>query len=134
MNLIRSAVAVLLISLSALADGTTITLTAKDNGTSVLVSPGQIVAVELESNRTTGYTWKVDSVDKAILSLTSEFYMKPADAGQRVGAGGVAIYAFKAEKPGRTVLKLVYIRPWEKHVTPMGRNVFQVLVVVGKGR
>ena len=101
-------------------------LTKKEAGESVEVAKGGTLEITLEGNPTTGYTWEVESVDDKVLKQEGEPDSKPdSDA---VGAGGMMTLKFKAEGTGKTDLKLVYHRSWEKDEAPA--ETFEVSVTV----
>ena len=85
-----------------------------DDGSTVKVSPGQVLAVTLESNPSTGYGWYVLEELPAILEQQGEpEFVAEADSGDRVGAGGMTTLRFKTLKAGEAELTLGYRRPWE---------------------
>jgi inhibitor of cysteine peptidase len=99
---------------------------AGDDGGQVALAPQQVLAVELESNPTTGYGWEAVDVDRAVLRQVGEAdYRQGAD---RLGSGGVQTFHFQAVGAGQTTLKLVYRRPWEQGVAPL--KMFTVGVTV----
>jgi uncharacterized lipoprotein YbaY/predicted secreted protein/heat shock protein HslJ len=103
-----------------------VTLTNSDNGASVGLKAGQTLAVRLDSNPTTGYSWQVAEVDGAVLKQQGEpQFFRPADAP--LGAGGVQVFRFVATA-GQTRLTLVYRRPFEPNVPPA--DTFSVQVAV----
>jgi uncharacterized protein YggE/predicted secreted protein len=67
--------------------------------------------VTLDSNPSTGYEWRVASVDETIARLIDDKYV-PSDSGL-VGAGGKQILTFETLKEGKTTIVLEYVRPWE---------------------
>jgi len=96
----------------------------------VTVVLGQVFAVTLESNPSTGYRWEwVDSQD-SILEQIGEAQFKPRETGDPplVGAGGWESFNFKAVNQGQMTLKLVYRRPWEEGVEPLKTFSLQVTV------
>lgn len=96
------------------------------NGQTITVKSGEIIAVSLEGNPTTGYNWYAVDLDESILSQTGEADFK---AGSNlIGAGGVVTTQFMAEGPGTTTLTLEYKRAWETDVEPI--QVFTITVVV----
>lgn len=107
-----------------------VTLDAEDNGRQVEVAPGQVLAVSLASNPTTGYRWEVAEVDQAVLEPQGEAEFRQEDTGdqQLVGVGGTETLRFLAKDPGQTKLGLAYRRSWEKDVEPL--ETFSVQVVV----
>jgi inhibitor of cysteine peptidase len=103
----------------------TIQLTLADNGSAVALSAGDTLIVELEGNPTTGYGWELDALDESILRPVGEpGYQSDSDL---VGSPGTFTFAFDAAEPGDTVLRLVYLRPWEE-VEPI--QAFSVTVTV----
>ena len=85
--------------------------TADDDGTSIVLEPGESFSVVLEGNVTTGYSWQVESVDSAVLTAAEPEYVTESDL---IGAGGEFTFAFTASGRGETELLLVYLRPWEQ--------------------
>lgn len=102
-------------------------LTEADNGEIVAVEQvGEVVQVTLEGNPSTGYLWEVDAVDETILQPVGEPEFRASS--DRVGAGGLRILRFQAVAAGRTVMRLVYRRPWESDVEPL--ETFEVQIDV----
>ena len=106
-----------------------ILLDAEDNGSQVELSSGQVLAVTLESNPTTGHSWQVSEVDQAVLAQVgeAEFREAPKEDEQMVGVGGTETFRFAASA-GETTLTLVYHRPWEEDVEPLETFTVQVVV------
>jgi len=75
------------------------------------VAAGELLAIVLPANPTTGYSWQVEA-DEAYLALLSQEF-EPAGAGVGVGAGGREAFQFRALQPGSTDLRFHYRRPWE---------------------
>jgi len=87
------------------------TIRASDEGDQIELRRGQTVAVELEGNPSTGYTWEAVELDEAILRQIGEPSFTPESGA--VGAPGTQILRFRAVGEGSTTLRLVYHRPWE---------------------
>jgi len=85
--------------------------TADDDGTSIVLEPGESFSVVLPGNATTGYSWQVEGIDAAILSAAEPVYVSDSEL---VGAGGVYTFTFTAAAAGETQVRLVYLRPWEQ--------------------
>ena len=102
-------------------------ITDADNGKQIIVKPGDVVTLTLVSNPTTGYSWQVMDVDKAILVQNGEpeYKQSPGSEGL-VGAGGTETFQFKVVGNGETSLNLGYMRPWES-VPPI--QTFSIKVV-----
>ncbi len=90
------------------------------NGQQVAVKQDQTLAVKLESNPTTGYSWEVAECDAAVLQQQGESTYEQANKNQNLaGGGGWQTFHFQPLKAGETRLKLIYRRPWEKGVEPI---------------
>ena len=106
-----------------------IQLGADDSGTQITLKKGQTVAITLESNPTTGYSWQAVLQDDGVLVQVGEAEFEENRRGKDVvGAGGVETLRFEAEKSGQTTLELAYRRPWEGDVKPV--ETFSVQVTV----
>ena len=104
-----------------------ITLTNIDNGKAISLKVGQMLAVRLDSNPSTGYSWQVSQVDTALLKQQGEpQFIQPADAPP--GAGGAQVFVFNAAAGGATTLTLVYKRSFEPDVAPVQTFTVQVTV------
>ena len=89
---------------------------------SFLVRPGDQFDVRLEANPSTGYRWDLGRpLDESIVKLVgSDYQREPAPAGGAapVGQAGLETWRFEAVAPGRTMVELVYRRPWETASAP----------------
>jgi inhibitor of cysteine peptidase len=101
-------------------------VTEKDAGTVVELVSGDNLNVVLAGNPTTGYSWHVESVDRAVLQETGEpSFQRDSDL---IGAGGETVFSFKAAAPGETTLKLIYHRVFEKNVPPLKTHALTIVV------
>jgi len=107
----------------------TVVVTDEANGTTVALRPGQTLVVRLEANPTTGYTWELGEVDRAV-PVGEAGYTPSASDQQMVGSGGTAEWRFEAVGSGTTVLTLHYLRPWEPNTEPA--KTFSLTVNVAK--
>jgi predicted outer membrane repeat protein len=90
-----------------------------DNGSQVTLRQGQILAVTLESNPTTGYSWAPLEKENSIFELFGDPIYLPAEQDDgTVGSGGWEIYYFKSISAGQETLELIYRRPWETDAEP----------------
>lgn len=76
------------------------------------VKMGEEFTIKLESNPTTGYTWR-SVFDEALLELISHDFIPST---KHIGASGEDRFDFRAIKPGITTIKMVYKRRWEKKI------------------
>jgi serine/threonine protein kinase/predicted secreted protein len=104
-----------------------IVLTMEDSEKTIRLRPGGILSITLDSNPSTGYSWEVDSIDNQVLDQVGEPEFKPD--GNAPGSGGKVSLKFIALKPGETILRLVYKRPWEQS-PQIGVMGFEVMVIV----
>ncbi|MGH8026759.1 MAG: protease inhibitor I42 family protein [Pseudoxanthomonas sp.] len=92
------------------------------------LQPGQLLAIELDSNASTGYAWEIVEDGRPVLEPAPV----PASAKPAVtpmpGAGGTSRWRFRAAQPGTATLRLVYRRAWEKDVEPVRTASYTVIV------
>ena len=92
----------------------------------VAVREGQTFALTLGSNPTTGYIWQLaEPLNEGIVRFISQEYRM--DKTDRVGAGGLEIWTFKAVGSGETRINMKYVRPWEKDTTPADTAQFKII-------
>ncbi|HYY10517.1 MAG TPA: protease inhibitor I42 family protein, partial [Kineosporiaceae bacterium] len=77
----------------------------------VVVRVGDVLAVELSENATTGYVWTVQDVPDELVALPDEV---PGDlTSLRAGAALGRVLRFGAGRPGTAHLVLRHARAWE---------------------
>ena len=86
------------------------TLTDDDNGRTVAVHVGDVLAIRLAENASTGFRWAPDGFDAGLLKLDGTSASYP---GAAVGSGGTAEFRFRVLHAGRGTLGLKYFRHWE---------------------
>ncbi len=97
-----------------IAAGNELKLTEQDNGKNIEVHTGDIIRITLESNITTGYRWEnADKVDKDILALDRNDYVSDPNPEELDGVGGNTVIVYRALKPGKAKIDLVYLQSWE---------------------
>lgn len=106
------------------------TLTESDNGKPVSLQVGDTLTVQLASNPSTGYSWKVISDDAAVLAQVGEPQFDLGTKTPMPGAGGTETFTFLAKSKGTTTLTLLYARPWETDTTPTPQNTWTTDVTV----
>jgi inhibitor of cysteine peptidase len=104
----------------------TVVVTIDDNGKAVELQEGQILAVSLASNPSTGYRWEREGESSGILEQQQDADFE-ADSGA-LGAPGTETLYFSAQRTGQVTLKLVYRRPWETGVEPADTFTIEVTV------
>ncbi|MEE8567003.1 MAG: protease inhibitor I42 family protein [Anaerolineales bacterium] len=123
-------VVMLLMTIVATGCGPTgeVRLDMADNGRQIEAEVGQILAISLESNPTTGFGWELIELEDPILQLMGEAEFQPSESNEIVGAGGTETFRFELESTGQTTLTLVYRRSWEEGVEPL--ETFSLNVIV----
>jgi predicted secreted protein/putative hemolysin len=106
------------------------TLTESDNDKPVTLKVGDTLTVQLNSNPSTGYSWKVISDNADILEQVGEPQFSLGDKTPVPGAGGTETFTFLAKAKGTTTLTLLYSRPWETNTTPTPQNTWTAQVTV----
>lgn len=103
-------------------------LNAAAQNQTISLHAGEIFKVVLAGNPTTGYQWETVPGDSAmILGQIGPPEYQP-DTPQVIGSGGKYLFSFKAIAVGKTKLKLIYHRPWEKNTSPLGTYEINVVV------
>lgn len=89
---------------------------------------GQCCTVMLESNAGTGYAWQLAEPSAGTGLLRVELFgTQPCESGC-CGFPVPVTCNITALKPGRELVRLVYVRPWEKDKTPADEKCFLVTV------
>ncbi len=100
----------------------------------VEVEEGMEFSLVLESNPTTGYSWRLaEPLKEELLRLVSTTFEAKGgshgEGGEVVGAPGEEVWTFEALKAGKTEVKLEYVRPWEKGEKPEETKTFEVEII-----
>jgi len=106
-----------------------VVVTGDQSNSTITVETGDVIAIQLSANPSTGYGWTVENLDSAILEQVGEIEYKQEKSDQPiVGAPATAIMRLKAVGSGETAVKLIYHRSWETDVEPL--ETFSMNVVV----
>ncbi|BBL69336.1 hypothetical protein MchiMG62_25170 [Methanoculleus chikugoensis] len=81
-----------------------------NNNETVTLPAGSEIAIRLDENPTTGFSWNVTS--SAGLEYVNDTYIAPET--ELVGAGGVHVWQYLAAEPGAAEFTAIYKRPWEE--------------------
>ena len=84
---------------------------AASGKTLVLDKPG-LLALKLNANPSTGYSWQVSARSAAVTKVGSSFTIVREEA--MVGAPGTEIIFLNVQEPGTYTVNMEYKRPWEK--------------------
>ena len=74
--------------------------TAENTDGTITVNLGTEFDISLESNQTTGYSWRTAEFEPGIIEKVSNEYKPHNTTGNMVGSGGIEIWKFKAIKKG----------------------------------
>ena len=97
-----------------------------ENDSTIRVAVGMEFSIILESNPTTGYSWKFRShLDENEIQLTGDEFLPPDNL--RKGAPGKQLWTFRRVGEGSTTISLEYLRPWEKGKPPARIMIFTVV-------
>jgi len=98
------------------AEEKTLALRDTDNGKAFTLTDENLVVILLPGNPTTGYSWKVASVEGRALAVEGEVnYLKEDPALRKTGSGGVFAANFRPKDAGKALIIMEYRRPWEKN-------------------
>jgi inhibitor of cysteine peptidase len=96
-------------------------LDAEADGTTHQLKIGDVMAITLESNPSTGYAWFATSSNPDVLAQMGEAqYQAPKSSSSTpiVGAAGTETLYYAASQAGTTTLTLDYKRGWETDISP----------------
>ena len=86
------------------------------DGARKFMTPGQLFEVVLDENRTTGYSWAIDSDGAPACGLIDDASVSGSGLP---GAGGYRLLLFRTKQAGTGEIRLSYRRPWETGVAPI---------------
>ena len=99
---------------NAPAEDKTITVGDSANNSRVTLNVGDMLAIKLTSNPSTGYSWSI-AQNNASLLQPIKAKTNPSQSGMP-RASGTQIFQFRAVNAGGEVLTLIYRRPFEQGV------------------
>ncbi len=88
-----------------------------DDGSGIYLSQGDVIAVKLPSNPTTGYSWSIAANTPSVLQPAGDARYDPPPT-PKPGASGFQTFEFRVASGGPAALLLVYRRPFEKDAPP----------------
>jgi inhibitor of cysteine peptidase len=116
--MVRLALVALLIQLVTVVDAqTTACDMSQDPNQLVLVSPGQMFSIALESQPGTGYSWTMSQAPEPAVVEPVSTTTVPA-AVPRPGAPETQCFVFNAIGAGETHMQFQYSRPFETDAPP----------------
>ncbi len=100
------------------------------SGTGVDVARGDVLAIRLRENASTGYRWALDNADGLALEQSDNAGTDAgAGAGGAPGAAGLREFRFRAVAPGTHQLRLKHGRDWQGDGSVIGHFLLNVRVV-----
>lgn len=103
-------------------------------GSDITVIADQEFFIRIKANISAGYGWEVvQPLEKDKLTFiekTDETEADEYESGEQklVGAPGFQILKFKALSPGKSIIFLELVRPWEKGVQPQKKHKINVTI------
>jgi predicted secreted protein len=91
-----------------------LSLSSKDNGTTIKVSAGDSIVLKLDENPTTGYHWVI--AFSGGLDVASNEYKQQSDTQDLVGAGGTHTWNIDVTGTGSQTITASYVGPGEPPV------------------
>ncbi|MFO0948966.1 MAG: protease inhibitor I42 family protein [Planctomycetota bacterium] len=89
--------------------GEKVVKTFDDKGSSVQLSKGDLLVVELPAQLSTGYNWyPVDDFDADVLAIKGK---EKSESAERIGGKEKVTITAEAINEGKTTLRFVYVRP-----------------------
>jgi inhibitor of cysteine peptidase len=107
-------------------------ITYVNPNSTVEVKKNKSFKIVLPSNPTTGYSWRIKTIDKNVIIPVTNYFVPSAnekDSPLLVGKGGRELWQFKAIQCGASVIRMVYQRSWETNVPPAREEIFKITVV-----
>lgn len=87
-----------------------IDVTATDDGRTLAAAVGDVIAVRLPENPSTGYRWSLSDIDALQLVIEDRGYRQESPS---VGGGGYAYWTLRAASTGRFRIEAQKSRPWQ---------------------
>ncbi|WP_019501267.1 protease inhibitor I42 family protein [Pseudanabaena sp. PCC 6802] len=72
---------------------------------------GDLIAIRLAENPTTGYCWEIGSIDDRFVEFQGSDYSKTPETG--IGGGGTRTFHFRAKSGGTEQIQFKLRRSWE---------------------
>lgn len=101
-----------------------IVVAESDRGRTVDVRPGDVIAIRIEENLTTGYGWEIEPGEDTVLALKESSYVEAA--GMAMGRHGTRLLRFVALAQGSQEVRLQLRRPWD----PPGKAIEQFGITI----
>ncbi len=94
-------------------------VTLADTGCTIMLNVGDTLCIMLTGNPSTGYGWYVDAVDSTVLGrITMIRKDQRQKRSQKVGGPSSFYFDYRVISPGRSAIRIVYKREWERDIPP----------------
>ncbi|MCX7017630.1 MAG: protease inhibitor I42 family protein [Candidatus Sumerlaeota bacterium] len=103
----------------------TIELKEADRGRTIVIRRGQRLRLSLPANPSTGYQWEIAAINRNVLRPEGHSFQRSSRLPGSVGADS---FFFRAARPGRTELRLYYVRPFSGGIGPA--NIWRANIIV----
>jgi predicted secreted protein len=103
------AIAMSMIATAAIAAPADVPLVGANSGKATTLRRGQSSSVDLQTNASTGYGWKVDADRGISVTLVTTVATRPG----MIGAPSLATYRVVGTRRGKYRILFRYMRPWE---------------------
>jgi len=99
---------------SSFAGDRSVTVSDAYSGPGIVLPVGESLTIRLGGNAGTGYFWRFDNDNTSELVLSG----RTTESVAMPGAPLTTIFVFRADAPGKTIVKASYVRSWEKGTVP----------------
>jgi len=119
----------LIFGLSLAYGNETITVNKTFNGREIKVRTGGIIRVELEQAGATGYLWELKDLDKEHFEVVSAETLEPVEKPDLMGGPVKKTWSIRVKTKGKSELRFIYSRPWEKKEKAADEFVMKVRIL-----
>jgi len=102
-------------------------LTEQQNGKAISIGSATTLVVKLPAQLGTGYSWRVVETPSSVLSSADKPRIETTDA-KGAGRQERQVFTFTPVKAGTVLLKLHYVRSWDKETKP--EKIYSVKVTI----
>ncbi len=99
------------------------------NGSKIELHPGDEIQIELQGAGATGYAWYFDELDNDFFELIHEGRKIHEKSKELVGSPTLYTWVFKAQKIGKSVIKMSYYRIWEGRDSAVRRFEVEINII-----
>lgn len=108
------------------AIASTVVIDGQFDGRVIHAARGTTIVVRLEAQLGTGYSWRIRTLAKNLAAIEPGAEEHAGGDTPSTGGPDVQVFRFRVKSRGKSVLRFVYVRPWEKEKPPA--KTFQVTI------